>query len=133
MLKKDKNAFIDVIKDNDLNPSLFRNYEKKVEEHPAFILQLVSTPLFFMTRTANDDFHLLKTDTVARNNGTDLSGDGNYPFDEDAETKKRIVWDMTVFQYKWMHKYGDINCRTTAATIGGVDTENINTVDGVSN
>jgi hypothetical protein len=57
MLKKDKNAFIDVIKQNDLDPSLFRHVEKEVDGRPAFILRLESTPLFFMARTETDDYH----------------------------------------------------------------------------
>ena len=57
MLKKDKNAFLDVIKENDIDPSLFRNYEKEVDGHPAFILRLENTPLFFMARTASYDYH----------------------------------------------------------------------------
>ena len=57
MLKKDKNAFIDVIKDNGLDPLLFMHYEKEVENRPAFILRLESTPLFFMARTEIDNYH----------------------------------------------------------------------------
>jgi hypothetical protein len=55
--KKNKNAFIDIIKQNDLDPSLFRHVEKEVDNHPVFILRLQSTPLFFMARTEVDDFH----------------------------------------------------------------------------
>lgn len=57
MLKKDKNGFIEIIKANDLAPSLFRTYEKEIENHPAFILRLENTPLFFMARTAIDNYH----------------------------------------------------------------------------
>ena len=57
MLKKDKNSFIDIIKENELDPSLFRKFEKEIDGHPAFILRLENTPLFFMTRTASDDYH----------------------------------------------------------------------------
>ncbi|MBU1013811.1 MAG: hypothetical protein KKG99_12465 [Bacteroidetes bacterium] len=57
MLKKYKNAFMAVLKENDMDSSLFRHIEKEVENYPAFILRLESTPLFFMARTDIDDFH----------------------------------------------------------------------------
>jgi len=34
---------------------------------------------------AGNDFHLASTDTVCRDNGTDLSGDATFPFDDDID------------------------------------------------
>jgi len=43
---------------------------------------------------ASDDFHLHHDDTVARAAGTDLSGDGNYPFWVDVDGETRVAWDI---------------------------------------
>lgn len=44
---------------------------------------------------ANGDFHLASGDTVAKNAGTDLSGDGTYPFSNDIDGATRIgTWDI---------------------------------------
>ena len=58
MLKRDKNGFLDIIKSNDLEPSLFKRYEKDdVDGDPGFIIQLENSPLFFLARTNSDDYH----------------------------------------------------------------------------
>jgi len=58
MLKRDKNGFIDIIRNNDFDPSSFKRYEKdNVDGVPGFIVQLENSPLFFLARTNNDDYH----------------------------------------------------------------------------
>lgn len=56
MLKKDKNGFIQVIRDSGLKPSQFKSYEKEVDNHPGFILRFVNSPLYFLTRTNCDNY-----------------------------------------------------------------------------
>lgn len=47
-----------------------------------------------------DDFHLAVGDTVCRGNGTDLSGDGDYPFDDDIDGDTRSAWDIGFDEYE---------------------------------
>jgi len=56
MLKKDRNRFIELISKYELDPADFKKHEKSIDEHPAFILQLNNSPLFFMVRTNKDDY-----------------------------------------------------------------------------
>jgi co-chaperonin GroES (HSP10) len=43
----------------------------------------------------NDDFHLGTADTLAQNNGTDLSSDGTLPFSDDIDDHTRALqWDI---------------------------------------
>lgn len=47
--------------------------------------------------SANDDFHLDSADTVCINNGTDLSADGSFAFDDDIDFESRpngSDWDI---------------------------------------
>lgn len=44
--------------------------------------------------SANDDFHLASGDTVCRGNGTDLSGDSAFAFDDDIDFETRAAWDI---------------------------------------
>ena len=48
---------------------------------------------------ANDDFHLAESDTVCRGNGTDLSSDSNYAFDDDIDGETRSAWDIGFDEY----------------------------------
>lgn len=57
MLKRYKNGFIELIENHGLDTNQFKHHEKEVDEHPAFILQLKNSPLFFMTRTSSHDYH----------------------------------------------------------------------------
>ncbi len=58
MLKRDKNTFIEIIKSKGLELSSFKRYEKdNVDGNPAFIIQLENSPLYFMARTRNEDYH----------------------------------------------------------------------------
>jgi len=43
---------------------------------------------------ANNDYHLDSTDTGAIGNGTDLSADGTYAFDDDIDYGTRAGWDI---------------------------------------
>jgi hypothetical protein len=56
MKKKDKNGFIYLIKKHEFEPSQFKRYEKDVDGFPAFILQFLGSPLFFMVRTNKEDY-----------------------------------------------------------------------------
>lgn len=57
MLKRDKNRFLEVIKESGLKHSLFKRFEKgDVEGSPAFIIQLKNSPMFFMARTDSSDY-----------------------------------------------------------------------------
>jgi hypothetical protein len=49
--------------------------------------------------SAGDDFHIASGDTVLRGNGTDLSGDANYPFDDDIDGDTRSAWDIGFDEY----------------------------------
>ncbi len=51
-----------------------------------------STPTY--VNAAGDDFHLDDSDTVCRGNGTDLSADALYPFDDDIDFETRSQWDI---------------------------------------
>jgi hypothetical protein len=44
--------------------------------------------------SGTDNFHLASIDTVWKNQGTDLSADANYPFDDDIDKEKRNTWDI---------------------------------------
>ena len=47
----------------------------------------------------SNDFHLAAADTVCRGNGTDLSADANYPFDDDIDKQIRSSWDIGFDEY----------------------------------
>lgn len=48
----------------------------------------------------NDDFRLSSSDTVAKDAGTDLSGDANYPFSTDiVGTTRTGTWDIGAHEY----------------------------------
>ena len=49
--------------------------------------------------SGGDDFHLHVTDTLCRGNGTDLSADGNYAFDDDIDGESRGGWDIGFDEY----------------------------------
>ncbi len=44
--------------------------------------------------SANDDFHLSLSDTEAKDQGTDLSGDGIYPFNDDIDFDTIVSWPI---------------------------------------
>jgi hypothetical protein len=44
--------------------------------------------------TAGSDYHLAAGDTGAKTYGTDLSGDGTYPFSDDFDGDTRSAWDI---------------------------------------
>ena len=44
--------------------------------------------------SGGDDFHLDSSDTVAKGNGTDLSGDANYAFDDDIDGDTMSDWPI---------------------------------------
>jgi hypothetical protein len=52
----------------------------------------LNTPIY--RGISSDNFHLHKTDTVARGNGTDLSADGDFAFDDDIDLETRSAWDI---------------------------------------
>lgn len=52
--------------------------------------------------SANDDFHILSSDTVCRGFGTNLSADGTYSFDDDIDFDSRpfgVSWDIGFDEY----------------------------------
>jgi hypothetical protein len=57
MLKRDKNGFVQIIEEFGFSSSQFKRFEKDVESHPGFILQFVNSPLFFLARTQNNNYH----------------------------------------------------------------------------
>lgn len=54
---------------------------------------------------ANDDFHLAAADTVCRGNGTNLSADAIYPFDDDIDKQTINVWDIGFDAYSDKGKF----------------------------
>lgn len=56
VLKKYKNKLLEAIHQNGFDINEFRKHEKTVDGAPAFIIQLINSPLFFMIRTNTDDF-----------------------------------------------------------------------------
>lgn len=51
--------------------------------------------------SANDNFMLASADTVAKDQGTDLSSDGNYAFDDDILGNTRSgTWDIGFHEYQ---------------------------------
>jgi len=48
---------------------------------------------------ANDDYHLAEADTTCRGNGTDLSSDAYYAFDDDIDGETRSAWDIGADEY----------------------------------
>lgn len=50
--------------------------------------------------SSNANFALAAADTSARNQGTDLSGQANYPFSNDVTRSVRVApWDLGAFEY----------------------------------
>jgi hypothetical protein len=50
---------------------------------------------------ANDDYHLGSSDTAAKDNGTDLSADSDYAFDDDIDlTTRSGSWDIGADEYE---------------------------------
>ena len=47
------------------------------------------TVSFVSTTAGSEDFHLSPTDTVAKNYGADLSGDNDFPFNNDVDGQQR--------------------------------------------
>jgi len=79
----------------------------------------------------SDDLHLANTDTTANGQGTDLSGDAIFAFDDDIDFKVRTTdWDIGFDQYSPHLDANSINLRTTAAKKNGTDTENIKKING---
>jgi hypothetical protein len=54
---------------------------------------------FTFEDAANGDYHLDSTDTGAMGNGTDLSSDGTYAFDDDVDGDTRSDWDCGADEY----------------------------------
>lgn len=76
---------------------------------------------------SGNDFHLAAGDTVCRGNGTDLSADGNYAFDDDIDFSTRVAWDIGFDERSWLGKIIGI---TNPAKINGVAIANIANVMG---
>lgn len=76
-----------------------------------------------------NDFHLAEGDTVCKGNGTNLSSDSGYAFDDDIDGDTRSVWDISFdeFQYGWTGKISGV---TNPAKINGVAVANITKVMG---
>lgn len=49
--------------------------------------------------TSGDDYHLASDDTAAKDNGTDLSGDSDFAFDDDIDGETRSDWDIGFDEY----------------------------------
>ena len=54
---------------------------------------------FTFVNLGTDDVHLQSGDTGARGKGTDLSADGNFPFDYDQDGVTRSAWDAGAFEF----------------------------------
>ena len=54
---------------------------------------------FTFVDAGNDDYHLQSSDTGARGKGTDLSADGNFPFDYDKDGNTRSAWDAGAYEF----------------------------------
>lgn len=48
---------------------------------------------------ANRDYHLTATSEII-GDGTNLSSDPDHPFSDDANEKRRLLWDIGAFEYK---------------------------------
>ena len=57
MLKKHKNIFMEIIKNNHFNESLFQAKEEEDGSYTAFIIELHNTPLKFITRNSDKSFY----------------------------------------------------------------------------
>ena len=57
MLKRDKNGFLEILRNNNFEASSFKRYEKDVDGGKGFIIQLKNSPLFFLARTRAEDYH----------------------------------------------------------------------------
>lgn len=88
-----------------------------------------ATPTY--TDSGNDDFHLAIGDTVCRGNGTDLSGDGSYAFDDDIDEETRGAWDIGFDEYLATGWTGTFNGITNPAKILGIAVANIAKVNGI--
>jgi hypothetical protein len=77
MLKKYKNELIRIIEDFGFDPRNFKPIEKNVDGEPAFILKLINSPMFFMVRTSNDNYHDLDVKYVEF--GPNYSNSEYYP------------------------------------------------------
>lgn len=54
---------------------------------------------FTFVNLSTDDVHLQSGDTGARGKATDLSADGNFPFDYDQDGVTRSAWDAGCFEF----------------------------------
>jgi len=79
----------------------------------------------------NDDYHLASADTTCRGNGTDLSADANYAFDDDIDGETRSAWDIGADEYSASGWAGKILGVTGIAKINGIAVADIAKVMGV--
>lgn len=81
----------------------------------------------------NDDYHLASDDTIAKDQGTDLSADANYAFDDDVDGDTRpISWDIGFDEYTEGGWSNTILGIASPGKILGVVSSNIAKVNGVS-
>lgn len=92
---------------------------------------LDSTDNVVFVNAAGDDFHLDETDTAARGNGTDLSADVTYAFDDDIDGEVRSAWDIGFDEYSVLGWIGKVCGITNPAKIMGISAANITKVNGV--
>lgn len=60
--------------------------------NPATYNGVAGSPTF--VASGSDNYHLADADTVLRGNGTDMSGDGVFAFDDDVDFDTRLPWDI---------------------------------------
>lgn len=87
--------------------------------------------------SGSDNFHLADGDTVCRGNGTDLSADGNFAFDDDIDGETRSFWDigfdenLTPSGVYLITYIGTVDI-DTVSKVSGVDVANITKIGGVT-
>jgi len=77
---------------------------------------------FTYNASGSDDYHLASNDAGAKGYGTNLSGDGSFPFDDDIDGETRSAWDIG------FDEYSAIGTTTTSTTTTSTTTSTASTV-----
>jgi len=74
---------------------------------------------FVSTTAGSEDFHLLSTDTIAKDKGANLASDANLPLNRDIDDQIRgVKWDIGADEY--------VLAQTNASTVGVGGTATVN-------
>lgn len=84
---------------------------------------------FTFVDEANDNFRLPANDTNAKGQGTDLSADANFAFDDDLDRRTRNNWDIGAFRYQYLNAINGV-AADTIDDMNAVDGGSIDDING---